>query len=180
MFIYWMNNLLVAIIGPVSNFSFVKLTETLFFSPLFIFLLNQICRQKISFVNIISIWCLCMPGDWCLTHWGRVTHIGVSKLTINGSDNGLSPGRRQAIIWTNAGILLIGPVGTNFIEILIEICTFSLKKNALENIVCEMAAMLSRPQCFNWLSITNDCYLYIFIAHKWCGPVRVYYSIGSS
>ena len=56
-----------------------------------------------------------------LTHWGRVTHICVNKLTIIGSDNGLSPGRRQAIIWTNAGILLIGPLGTNFSEILIEI-----------------------------------------------------------
>ena len=33
-----------------------------------------------------------------LTHGGRVTHICVSKLTIIGSDNGLSPGRRQAII----------------------------------------------------------------------------------
>ena len=40
-----------------------------------------------------------------LTHWGRVTHICVSGLSILGSDNGLSPGRRQAIIWTNAGIL---------------------------------------------------------------------------
>ena len=63
-----------------------------------------------------------------LTHWGRVTHICVSKLTIIGSDNGLSPGRRQAIIWTNAGILLIGPLGANFSEILIEILTFSIKK----------------------------------------------------
>ena len=44
-----------------------------------------------------------------LTHWGRVTHICIVKLTVIGSDNGLSPGRRQAIIWTNAGILLIGP-----------------------------------------------------------------------
>ena len=35
------------------------------------------------------------------THWGRVTHICVSELTIIGSDNGLSPGRRKAIIWTN-------------------------------------------------------------------------------
>ena len=35
---------------------------------------------------------------YILTHWGRVTHICVSKLTIFGSDNGLSPGRRQAII----------------------------------------------------------------------------------
>ena len=49
-----------------------------------------------------------------LTHWGRVTHICVSKLTIIGSDNDLSPDRRQAIIWTNDGILLIGPLETNF------------------------------------------------------------------
>ena len=34
-----------------------------------------------------------------------------SKLTSIGSDNGSSPGRRQAIIWTNAGILLTGPLG---------------------------------------------------------------------
>ena len=62
------------------------------------------------------------------THWGRVTRICVGKLTIIVSDNGLSPGRRQAIIWTNARILLIGPSGTNFSEILIEIQTFSSKK----------------------------------------------------
>ena len=67
-----------------------------------------------------------------LTHWGRVTHICVSKLTIIGSDNGLSPGRRQAIIWTNAGILLIGPLGTNFSEILIGIKTFSFTKMHLK------------------------------------------------
>ena len=52
-----------------------------------------------------------------LTHWGRVTHICVSKLTIIGSDNGLSPGRCQVIIWTNAGILLIWTLGTNFSKI---------------------------------------------------------------
>ena len=63
-----------------------------------------------------------------LSHWGRVTHICVDKLTIIGSDNGLSPGQRQAIIWTKAGILLIWPLGTNFSEIIIEIDTFSFKK----------------------------------------------------
>ena len=66
-----------------------------------------------------------------LTLWGRVTHICVSKLTIIGSDNGLSPDRRQAIIWTNAGILFIGPLGTSFSEISIEILTFSFKKMRL-------------------------------------------------
>ena len=59
-----------------------------------------------------------------LIHWGRVTHWCVSKLTIIGSDNGLSPGGRQAIIWANTGILEIGPLGTNFSEILIETHTF--------------------------------------------------------
>ena len=76
-----------------------------------------------------------------LTHWGRVTHICVSKLTIIGSDNSLSPDRRQAIIWTNAGILLIGPLGTNFSETLIEILTFSFKQNAYESVVCETAVI---------------------------------------
>ena len=55
-------------------------------------------------------------------------HICIGNLTIIGPDNGLSPGRRQAIIWTNAGILLIGALGTNFSEILIKIHTFSFKK----------------------------------------------------
>ena len=41
------------------------------------------------------------------------------------------PGRRQAIISTNAGILLIGPLGINFSEILIEIITFSFNKMRL-------------------------------------------------
>ena len=50
----------------------------------------------------------------------------VSNVIIIDSDNGLVPGRRQA--WTNAGILLIEPLGTNFSEILIEIHTFSFTK----------------------------------------------------
>ena len=82
-----------------------------------------------------------------LTHCGRVTHICVSKLTIIGSDNGLSPGRRQAIIWTNAGILLIGPYETNFSEILIKIHTSSFKKMHLKMTSEKMSAILSRPQC---------------------------------
>ena len=77
-----------------------------------------------------------------LTHWGRVTQICVSKLAITGSDNGLSPGRRQAIIWTIAGILLIGPMGTNFSEILIGIQTFSFKKMHFK-----MASAKWRPSC---------------------------------
>ena len=59
-------------------------------------------------------------------------YICVGNQIIIGSDNGLSSGRRQAIFWTNAGTLLIGPLGTNFSEILIDIDTFSLKKMHLK------------------------------------------------
>ena len=71
-------------------------------------------------------------------------HICVSKLTIIGSDNGLSPDRRQAIIWTNAGLLLIGPLGTNFSEILIEILAFLFKKMHLI-----MLSAKGRPFCLS-------------------------------
>ena len=67
-------------------------------------------------------------------------HKCVSKLISIVSGNGSLPGRRQAIIWTNAGMLLMGPLGTNFSEILIEIYTFSFKK-------MHLAAISSRPQC---------------------------------
>ena len=48
-------------------------------------------------------------------------HTCVSDLTIIGSVKGLPPDQRQAIIWTNAGILLIGPLRINFSETLVEI-----------------------------------------------------------
>ena len=91
-----------------------------------------------------------------LTHWGRVTHIYVGKLTIIASDNGLSPGRRQTIIWTNAGILLIGLLGTSFSEISNEIQTFSFKKMHLK-----MSSAKWRPFCvglnvlkaFRWVQV---------------------------
>ena len=87
--------------------------------------------------------CICVSVVNLLTHWGWVTNICVGNLTIIGSDNGLSPGRRQAIIWTNDGILLIGPLRTNFSEILIGIHTFSSRKMHMKM----SSAILSQPQC---------------------------------
>ena len=84
---------------------------------------------KEVYIQHIAINLYCIDG---LTHWGRATHICIGNLTIISSDNGLLPGRRQAIIWTNAGILLIRPLGTNFNEILIEILTFSFMKMRLK------------------------------------------------
>ena len=102
-----------------------------------------------------------------LTHWGRVTHICVGKLTISGSDNGLSPGRRQAIIWTNAGILLIGPIGTDFSEILTEIYTFSFRKMHLK-----MSSAKWRPYCHS-LNVLTHCG-----QDKWSQFCRQHFKMG--
>ena len=71
-----------------------------------------------------------------------MTRICVSDLTSIDSDNGLSPGRHQAIIRTNAGILLIRPSGTNFSEFLVEILIFSFKKMYLK-----VSSAKRRPFC---------------------------------
>ena len=102
--------------------------------------------------NLLKTSAECRPfcsGLSVLTHWGRVTNICTSKLAIIGSDNDLSPGRRQAIIWTNAGILLIGTLGTNLSEILIEIHRFSFKKMLLK-----MSSGKWRPFC-SGLNVLN-------------------------
>ena len=109
-----------------------------------------------------------------LTHWGRVRHICVGKLTIIGSDNGLSPGRRQAITWTNAGILLIEPLGTNFSEIFIESLIFSFKKIRLKVLSTKW-----RPFCLglNVLKLPwSDYCPFLFIMGHWvnCGIVTSY------
>ena len=94
---------------------------------------------------------------WNLTHWGRVTHICVGKLTTIGSDNGLSPGRHRAIIWTNAGIMLIGPLGTNFSEILTGIQQFSFKKMYLK-----MSSAKWRPFGLGLNVLYGWIYIYIY------------------
>ena len=94
--------------------------------------------------------------EW-LTHWGRETHICVGKLTIIASDNDLSPGRRQAIIWTNAGVLLIGPLGTNFNEILIKI----------QHIIQENAFIMSsakwRPFCIGLNVLKSHLWYHVLL-----------------
>ena len=80
-----------------------------------------------------------------------MTHICVSDLTSIGPDNGLSPGRRQAIIRTNAGILLIRPLGTNFNEFLVEILIFSFKEIRLK-----VSSAKSRPFCLGLNELRTD------------------------
>ena len=105
-----------------------------------------------------------------LTHWGRMTHICVSKLTIIGSDNSLLPSRRQAIIRTSAGILLIGPLGTIFSEILIKILTYLFKKMRLK-----VSSAKWQPRCLG-LNVLNECHrtsqiVTLFQVMAWCCQV---------
>ena len=99
-------------------------------------------RALASMILAIFNWNIPETMQWCLTHWGRVTHICVGKITIIVSNNGLLTERRQAIIWTNAGILLIVPLGTNFSDIITGIQTFSFKKMHLK-----MLSAKWRPFC---------------------------------
>ena len=88
-------------------------------------IIKHLLLHLISFLDILILQVAETHG---LNHWGHVTHICISKLTITGSDNGLSPGQSDDIIWTNAGILLIGPPRTIVNEIFKIIKTFSFKK----------------------------------------------------
>ena len=96
-----------------------------------------------------------------------MAHICVGKLTIIGSDNGLSPSRRQAIIWTNAGILLIGHLRTTFSEILIEIHTFSFKK-----IDFKMESGNWRPSCLGLNVLIFTLMNFYFYDKGWEGWER--------
>ena len=91
-----------------------------------------------------------------------MTHICVGNLSIIGSDNGLSPARRQAIIWTNAGILSIRSLGTHFTEILSKNHTFSFKKMHLKT-----SSAKWRPSCLGlnvlMLAIAKECVWYTYI-----------------
>ena len=111
------------------------------------------CHQRPLWRCHYIVQCRYNTVDFQLTHWGRVTHICVGNWTIIGSDNGLSPGRRQAIIETNAGILLIGPLGANTSEILIAIEIFSFK-----NMCLKMSSGKCWPFCFglNVLKYSNE------------------------
>ena len=102
----------------------------------FIWIYQYLDEKKRNFCNIWIVM------EKSLTHWGWVMHICVSRLSIIGSDNGLSPCRRQAINWTTDGILSIDPLGTNFSEILIEINALSFRKMHLK-----MSSGKWRPFC---------------------------------
>ena len=131
-----------------------------------------VMRKKFPLDDGLTAWKAML---FLFTLWGRVTHICVSKLTIIASDNGLS-----------SGLLVIGPLGTNFNEISIEIDTFLFKKMHLK-----MSSGKWRPFCrgFNVLNplkdpcekcacicicvalylLVNKLLSYVILMYTWCG-----------
>ena len=110
-----------------------------------------------------------------LTHWSRVTHICVSKLTIIDSDNGLSPDWRQAIIWTNDGLLLIPTLGTNFSEIRGEIHSFSFSKMHLKMSSAKWGLFGLGINELNWVLQRWDCMI-SFRNFKLCSHTTVHFA----
>ena len=92
-----------------------------------------------------------------LTHWGRVTHICVGKLTIIGSDNGLSPGRRQAIIWTIAGRNIVNWTLGNKLQWNLKRNSYIfIQENAFENVVWKWRPFCLSLYVLKWLRQNKD------------------------
>ena len=91
------------------------------------------CRYRIWVYNLITIICQMMSV--------YIQQICVNNLTSVGSDNVLSPGRRQAIIWNNVGRFSNGPWETNFSEILIINVYIFIQENAFKNAVRKLVCI---------------------------------------
>ena len=86
-----------------------------------------------------------------LTHWRQVTHICISRLTIIGSDNGLSPSHYLNQCWN-----IVNLTPRNKLQWNIDWNSYiSIQENGFEMVVCVMAAILSWPQCVNSLRPSN-------------------------
>ena len=68
--------------------------------------------------------------------------MNFNKAIIVTNDN-LSSVRRNAVIWTNADLFLIGIFGTNFNEILIERISYKINEYVFEYVVCRVQSVFS-------------------------------------
>ena len=105
------------------------------------------------------------PTSILSTPWGWVTHICIGKLTIIGSDNGLSHGRLPSHYlkqYWNIYLyiyILNGLLGRYLSEILIGVQMFSFKEMHLK-----MSSVKWHPFCLGLNMLTaNRCSLYQFI-----------------
>ena len=114
---------------------------------------NLLCKQNtlsLAFSRDVTPIFKLSEAEWCI--YASVNY------TIIGSDNGSSPGRRRAIIWTNDGLLLTGPLGANFSDSLIAIHTFSFRKMHL-NVFAKWQPFCLGLNVLNILIITTHTYI---------------------
>ena len=113
-------------------------------TPYFSGLLNTLCRCRQMWIQ-----CKLIDAEWRI--YASVKEPSLVQITAC---------QCQAIIWTNAGILWVGPLGTNFSEILIGI---HLRKFVWKYRLRNGVHFVCRPQCVNddiglvyeWLIITK-------------------------
>ena len=106
-----------------------------------------------------------------VTHGGRVTHTCVSEPNLNGSDNGLSTGRLQVIMWTYAGSLLIWPLRKYFREISIKVQTFSFNKMHLKMLSAKWRPFSLGPyvpaSLITYNALTNELSVNSLLLRNW-------------
>ena len=116
-------------------------------------------------------------GMW--THRSWVTYICVGNLTTIGSDKGLSPGQRQAITWTNVGILLIGPPRNKLQWNVYRNSYIFTQENSFEIVVCKW-----RPFCLGLNVLTHRSWVtYICVCkpgHHYVGILSEYSDISTT
>ena len=88
-------------------------------------------------------------------------HLCISKSGHHWSDNGLLPTQHQAIIWTNVGLLKIGPLETIFSEI------WMYKQSSYNTINFNMSSVKWRQFCLR-LIVYLYLYLYLYLMSCIC------------
>ena len=88
--------------------------------------------------------------------------------------DGLSPGWLQAIIWTNAGILLTGPFRANLSEILIRFQIFSFKKMHLKMLSAKWCLFCF---CLNVLKCLKITLLKLYLPEPLCSFIVMPFGI---
>ena len=151
----------------INQSDFIKINHKIIFANVYVSALfrpydaDMIILLTVQSVIPLSIFMIsCMPGTWACFNSSPHSAASIYRDNI-GSDNGLSPIRRQAIIYTNCELRSIGPKGTNFDEIFIKIQKFSFR-----NINLKITSAKWRPFCAGIDELTNDISIVRSCFHK--------------
>ena len=110
----------------------------------------------------------------CLTYWGHVTHVCISKLGHHWFRWWLLPLQHQTINKTNAGLLVIQPSGTHFSAILMKYEYFPFKQMCLQMISVKYPPFCLSLHVLRWhrsftvlLLVVDMCVLFTANKTNW-------------